>query len=139
MTHTLSFHGMLMPVSAQPDLVRPTDMTPLTDMQLLQRISQRDEEALLKLHERYANLVFSIALRVVNDQQTAEEVTQDTFMRIWNRALNYDPQKGKFITWLLTMTRQVHHLAADHDPPYRHRRHPQPPAPRTPRRDALHG
>lgn len=110
MTHTLSFHGMLMPVSAQPDLVRPTDMTPLTDMQLLQRISQREEDALLKLHERYANLVFSIALRVVNEQQTAEEVTQDTFMRIWNRALNYDPQKGKFITWLLTMTR---HIAID--------------------------
>lgn len=99
-----------MPMFAQPDRARPTDMNLLTDMQLLQRISQRDEDALLKLHERYANLVFSIALRVVNDNQTAEEITQDTFMRIWNRALSYDPQKGKFITWLLTMTR---HIAID--------------------------
>jgi RNA polymerase sigma-70 factor (ECF subfamily) len=93
-----------------PDMARSIDMNPLTDMQLLQRISQRDEDALLKLHERYANLVFSVALRVVNDNQTAEEVTQDTFMRLWNRALSYDPQKGKFITWLLTMTR---HIAID--------------------------
>lgn len=98
---------MLMPIYTLTDAVRPSDMTVQTDMQLLQRISQRDEDALLKLHERYVNLVYSVALRVVNDSQTAEEVTQDTFMRIWNRALSYDPEKGKFITWLLTMTRRI--------------------------------
>jgi RNA polymerase sigma-70 factor (ECF subfamily) len=96
-----------MPIYTLTDAVRPSDMTVQTDMQLLQRISQRDEDALLKLHERYVNLVYSVALRVVNDSQTAEEVTQDTFMRIWNRALSYDPEKGKFITWLLTMTRRI--------------------------------
>jgi RNA polymerase sigma-70 factor (ECF subfamily) len=75
--------------------------------ELLAQIQSGEEAALLALHEQYAGLVYSVAYRVLNDQMTAEEVTQDTFMRLWNKAESYDPAKGSFVTWLLTITRRI--------------------------------
>ncbi len=82
-------------------------MSQPTEIILLQRIQAGDEDALVSLHAQYANLVFSVAYRVVNDQMAAEEVTQDTFMRLWNKSYTYDPEKGRFTTWLLTVTRRL--------------------------------
>lgn len=75
--------------------------------ELLQHIQAGHEEALLTLHDRYANLVYSVAYRVLNDQMSAEEVTQDTFMRLWHKAETYDAARGTFVTWLLTITRRL--------------------------------
>lgn len=77
------------------------------ELALLQRIQTGDEDALMALHRQYANLVYSVAYRVLNDQMAAEEVTQDTFMRLWNKSYTFDPTKGRFITWLLTVTRRL--------------------------------
>ncbi|MFW5696290.1 MAG: RNA polymerase sigma factor [Phototrophicaceae bacterium] len=74
---------------------------------LLQQITDGHEDGLLALHARYANLVFSVALRVLNNSQDAEEVTQDVFLRLWDRAETYDPSRGGFVTWLLTITRRA--------------------------------
>jgi RNA polymerase sigma-70 factor, ECF subfamily len=75
--------------------------------ELLVQIQTGNEAALLTLHEQYAGLVYSIAYRVLNDQMAAEEVTQDTFMRLWYKAESYAPAKGSFVTWLLTITRRL--------------------------------
>lgn len=74
---------------------------------LLAEVQNGTEAALITLHEQYANLVYSVAFRVLNDQMAAEEVTQDTFMRLWHRVEAYDPAKGSFVTWLLTITRRL--------------------------------
>lgn len=79
----------------------------LTDAQLLERIDRADEAALLELHARYASLVYSVAYRVLNDRMAAEEVTQDTFLRLWDKAHTYDSAKGAFVPWLLTITRRL--------------------------------
>lgn len=79
----------------------------LTDAQLLKRIDEGDETALLELHGRYASLVYSVAYRVLNERMAAEEVTQDTFFRLWNKAHTYDSAKGAFVPWLLTITRRI--------------------------------
>ncbi len=81
------------------------NLTP--ELHLLQQIQVGDEEALVALHTQYANLVYSVAYRVLNDGMAAEEVTQDTFMRLWNKSYTFDPEKGRFITWLLTVTRRL--------------------------------
>ena len=75
--------------------------------ELLAQVQVGDEEALVALHARYANLVYSVAYRVLSEQMAAEEVTQDTFMRLWHKAETYDPAKGSFVTWLLTITRRL--------------------------------
>jgi RNA polymerase sigma-70 factor, ECF subfamily len=77
------------------------------ELALLQRIQTGDEDALLALHSQYANLVYSVAYHILNDPMTAEEVTQDTFMRLWKKSASFDPQKGRFVTWLLTVTRRL--------------------------------
>ncbi|MBI1276624.1 MAG: sigma-70 family RNA polymerase sigma factor [Anaerolineaceae bacterium] len=82
-------------------------MSQTNELLLLQRVQAGDEDALIILHNQFANLVFSVAYRVLNDQMAAEEVTQDTFMRLWNKSYSYDPEKGRFTTWLLTVTRRL--------------------------------
>jgi RNA polymerase sigma-70 factor (ECF subfamily) len=74
---------------------------------LLNQILSGDEAALIALHDRFANAVFSVAYRVLNNQQDAEEVTQDVFLRLWDKAETFDPEKGKFLSWLLTITRRM--------------------------------
>ena len=82
-------------------------MSQTPELSLLQQIQAGNEEALIALHGRYANLVYSVAYRILDDGMSAEEVTQDTFLRLWNKSHRYDPDKGKFVTWLLTLTRRV--------------------------------
>jgi RNA polymerase sigma-70 factor (ECF subfamily) len=78
-----------------------------TESHLLERIQAGDEQALLELYGRYVNVVYSVAYRVLNDQMAAEEVTQDTFLRLWHKSDAYDPAKGAFATWLLTIARRL--------------------------------
>jgi RNA polymerase sigma-70 factor (ECF subfamily) len=72
---------------------------------LLQRAAAGDSDALLALHKRYANLVYSMAWRVLQDVGQAEEVTQDVFMKLWRQGQGYDPARGRFSSWLLSVTR----------------------------------
>jgi RNA polymerase sigma-70 factor (ECF subfamily) len=75
------------------------------DIVLIRRIEQRDESALSELYQQYGGLVYSIAYRVLQNSGLAEEVTQDTFLKVWNQIHTWDAQRGKLTTWLLTITR----------------------------------
>ena len=70
----------------------------------------RNPQALSELYDRYGRLVFSLALATVGDGSTAEEITQDVFMRAWERAKQYRPDLGKASTWLASIAR---HRAID--------------------------
>jgi RNA polymerase sigma-70 factor (ECF subfamily) len=75
------------------------------DAVLLQRVANGDEDALLLLHTRYVNLVYSMAMHILRDPFLAEEVTQDVFLKLWQKSEHYDPRRGRFATWLLSVTR----------------------------------
>ncbi len=75
------------------------------DVRLLQQISNGDRDAFQALYQRYANAVYSMALRITRDPHMAEEVVQDVFMKIWNKHHLYDAKRGRFGTWLLSITR----------------------------------
>lgn len=81
--------------------------SPVTDTHLLQGIAERDQRAFLALYERYGNLVYSLALRVVRHQVIAEEVTQDVFLKVWQQPTRWNPALGQFSSWLLTITRNA--------------------------------
>lgn len=81
------------------------DYPSLTDFQLIQRIRSGDQAALGALYDRHANLIFSIALNTLQDKSGAEEVTQDVFLRVWNKAESYDTARGQVNTWLCTIAR----------------------------------
>jgi len=93
------------------DPVPPPQPSPPTeeDAVLLQRIREGREEALQQLHRRYAPLVFHLACRAL-DRPAAEEVVQDTFLAVWRKAGEFDPARGSFRTWLLSIG---HHRMLD--------------------------
>jgi len=77
----------------------------LDDGELMQRIGYRDLQAFRVLYNRYANLVYSTSLRVVRDTQIAEDMVQEIFLRMWRKPESYMPQRGRFLTWLTSVTR----------------------------------
>ena len=81
-----------------------------SDEELIGRLARGDLDALDTLYARYARPVFSLAVRVLGDEAEAEEVTQDVFERAWRHAPSFDQSRGRFATWLLSMT---HHVAID--------------------------
>ena len=77
---------------------------------MLALIAVGDETALGELYARYAGPVFSLALRLVRDSETAEELTQEVFLRIWLHAADYRRERGSASGWILGTT---HHAAID--------------------------
>ena len=73
--------------------------------QLVTSIAKRDQAALHSLYLHSHRSVFSLALRVTNSRETAEEVTIDVFHEVWRRAEGYDAANGTVLGWILNQTR----------------------------------
>lgn len=78
------------------------------DERLVQRVASGDALALEQLYDRYGKAVYSLALRIVRDPETAEELTQEVFVRLWRYASTFDATRGRFAGWLLGI---AHNLA----------------------------
>ena len=72
----------------------------MDDFALISRIKQRDQEAMVALHSRYVDLLYSIVYRVLDDSASAEEAVQDAFMKAWQNANQFDGQRGPLVAWL---------------------------------------
>jgi RNA polymerase sigma-70 factor (ECF subfamily) len=77
----------------------------LSDEDLMGRLVLQDAGALRALYSRYGNLVYSVALRVVRDPHVAEDMAQEIFFRLWRKPESYAATRGKFSTWLTSVTR----------------------------------
>ncbi|MBZ0307625.1 MAG: RNA polymerase sigma factor, partial [Anaerolineae bacterium] len=71
---------------------------------LLASIQRGDTHALRTLYEQFGQQVYSLAYAITQDKETAEEVTQDVFLKVWNKVEQYEPGTN-FRAWLLSMTR----------------------------------
>jgi len=80
------------------------------DFLLVGRLVGRDATALAALYDRYSGPVYSLAFRIVRDPSTAEEITQDVFLKFWRQPDRFDPARGAFASWLL---RSAHNRAID--------------------------
>ena len=76
----------------------------LTDAQLLALIARGENWALSEIYDRYSRLVFSLALRILNDHASAEEIVQQVFTKVWRSARDYRVERGKFSSWLMSIT-----------------------------------
>lgn len=72
---------------------------------LIARLQRRDPQALAELYDRYGKLAYSLVLRVVRDNAIAEDLVQETFLRVWNRVHSVDSDKGSIGPWLLAIAR----------------------------------
>ncbi|MEX1044937.1 MAG: sigma-70 family RNA polymerase sigma factor [Chthoniobacterales bacterium] len=75
------------------------------ELDLLARITRRERAAFEELYTRYSNILYATALKFLKQDADAQDVVQDVFIQIWDKAKLYDPAKGKPLTWALTLTR----------------------------------
>lgn len=75
------------------------------ELALMQRVAHRDQTALSELYRQYAGLVYGVAMRVLQNPTLAEEVLQDTFVKVWREPGKWNPDGGKLVNWLATVTR----------------------------------
>lgn len=102
------------------------------DAVLLQRIVDGDEEALAELYDQYSSLLFGLIRTIVNNKEIAEDLLQEIFLLIWDRAASFDALKGSVYTWMITLARnksidkirsksyrlQQQYVSADHSEPF---------------------
>ena len=88
-------------------------MTAATDWEhdVHRRLLQGEQGALGECYDQYSSFVFGLARRVIGDRRAAEDVTQDVFLYLWERADTFDPVRGGLRTWLGTL---AHRRAVDH-------------------------
>jgi RNA polymerase sigma-70 factor (ECF subfamily) len=77
---------------------------------LVASVAKGDASALERLYERHSRGVYSLALRLLTDGPTAEEVVQETFLKLWRQPSAYQPHRGRLLAWLLGV---AHHHAID--------------------------
>jgi RNA polymerase sigma-70 factor (ECF subfamily) len=77
----------------------------VSDVALLQAIARGDEAALARLYDQYRVILFGLLVRILNSREEAEDVLQEVFLQVWRRAGDFDEQRGKPFTWLVTLTR----------------------------------
>jgi len=107
----------MIPMEPTPFTIRFPDETlmirPLTtpeDVELVQLLREQPGIGVARLYDRYGRLVYSVALRILQDHGAAEEVTQDVFVRCWSGIDQYQSERVRLVSWLLTI---AHHRAID--------------------------
>jgi RNA polymerase sigma-70 factor (ECF subfamily) len=75
------------------------------DVALVRDVAGGSQDALATLYDRHAEAVYVAACRLTSDRQVAEEVVQETFLALWNRAELFDPNAGSLAAWLHTIAR----------------------------------
>lgn len=71
----------------------------------LQRCALRDESALAALYDESSSLVFTIAMRVLQDEADASEVVVDVYRQVWEAAIRFDERRGSAEAWLVVLAR----------------------------------
>jgi RNA polymerase sigma factor (sigma-70 family) len=77
----------------------------MSDRDVLNTIAEGDVEALEVLYQRYAQALYSLAYGIVSDHQVAEDLLQETFLRVWRHGGTYSPQAGSVRGWLFAILR----------------------------------
>ncbi len=88
-----------MPVSGTPVLNRKDEAA------LIERIRAGDERAMGELYDRYAGVVYGVALRVLGNTMSAEDVLQEVFLQLWRNPQAFDPDRGRLAPWLAVIAR----------------------------------
>lgn len=72
-------------------------------VELLQKSAQKDQNAFKQLYDQTSPMLYSMVLRLVRKESIAEELLQEAYLSIWQKADSFDPEKGKALTWLCTI------------------------------------
>jgi RNA polymerase sigma factor (sigma-70 family) len=78
-----------------------------TESVLVEQLLQRDEAAYRWLYTHYSAALYGVLLKVVREEEQAQDLLQEVFIKIWNNLSSYDTQKGRLFTWMLNIARNT--------------------------------
>lgn len=70
-------------------------------------LQRQDQKVFSELYDAYAAALFGVVVRIVQSNELAEQVLQDTFMKVWRSGASYDPAKGRLYTWMMNIARNT--------------------------------
>ncbi len=79
----------------------------ISEVDLLSLLKERNERGFNLLYDNYSNSLYGIVIKIIKDEAIAQDVIQDTFVKIWNNIERYDAQKGTLFTWMLNVGRNL--------------------------------
>ena len=79
----------------------------LSENDLVQALRQKDKIGAEALYDMYSGSLYGIIFRIVQHEEIAEDLLQDTFVKIWNSFSLYDPAKGRLFTWMVNVARNL--------------------------------
>ena len=79
--------------------------SPLLLQELLRKTAGGDADAFAQLYKRTAGKLFAVAIRIAGRGEIAEDALQECYVTVWQRAVDYDPQRGAAMSWLITILR----------------------------------
>ena len=82
-------------------------MSTLLENHIVELLRERDEKAISLLYDHYGDTLFGVAYKVVKDEELAQDVLQESFVKIWKKSDSYDSSKAKLFTWLFRITRNT--------------------------------
>ena len=86
------------------------ELAHLSDEALVLLAARSEQHALAELYDRYCRTAYGLALRILRDEELAEDAVQEGFLAVWRTAARFVPERGKASTWILTL---VHRRAVD--------------------------
>lgn len=86
-------------------LIKEEETTAYSSMDLIPRIARKDKAAFNELYHGFSQVVFNLAFRILRDRGEAEEIVQEVFFQVWDKAPSYDPNRGAVTTWIMNITR----------------------------------
>lgn len=75
------------------------------DPELVRRLKNREPQAMAELYDRYGRITYALIFRIVRNGAVAEDLVQETFLRVWNRVHAFDQERGSFGPWILAVAR----------------------------------
>ena len=76
-----------------------------TNLNIISELKKKKEEALSQLYDQYSSAIYAVILKMVRKEDEAQDLLQDTFLTVWNKAHQYDESKGNFYTWVYRIAR----------------------------------
>lgn len=82
-------------------------MSTLIERHIVSLLAEKDDKAISLLYENYGDTLFGVAYKVVKDEDLAQDILQESFIKIWKKADTYDASKAKLFTWLFRIVRNT--------------------------------
>lgn len=78
-----------------------------SEEELVALLKQQSRDAFNYLYQHYSAVLYGVVLRVINDEQTAQDVLQEVFVKIWNNIASFNAEKGRIYTWMINIARNA--------------------------------